>query len=264
MDGSLDVEISKLSAEKNERDRQRLEKDENRNSKPLEYAENKPFSFNIPEHPFNPNDYKFEDWRSIGFSEKQVETILKFQENGGTFRVKEDVKKLYVVDDELFLKLYDVIDLPDSTSSNENNRMDNGVGSPIEMTVNINTATEEELMKISGIGPFFAKQIVELREGYGGIHELNQILEIYRMDREKLSKIKGSLLIDKTDIIRLNINTATRKELNNHKGISWNIANSIVSMREKHGNYKKIDDLLKSILIDRDKLQELKPYLTIK
>lgn len=261
MNSPLDVRISKLSAEKNEEVKQRLEKDKKQKSKSKEPTKKNPFSYNLPITPFNPNEYKFKDWKAIGFSEKQVETIMKYQENGGVFKVKQDVKKLYVIDDELYLKLYDLIDLPDSILSEESHSFNKNENKSI--SVNINTATEEELKKISGIGPFFARQIIELREGYGGIHELNQLLEIYRMDEEKLSNIENSLIIDKSDIVKLNINTATRKELNNHRGVTWNIANSIVSTREKHGEYKKLDDLLKSVLIDRDKLKKLKPYLTV-
>lgn len=263
MDSSLDVRISKLSAEKTEKDRQRLEKAKKERSNLVKSKKKEGFSYNIPKNSFNPNTYSFEDWKSIGFSDKQVETILNYQQNGGEFRVKEDVKKLYIIDDELYLKLYDVIDLPDSTSSIENHSFSKNEETKKEISLNINTATEEQLKKVSGIGPFFAAQIVELREGYGGIHDLNQLLEIYRMDEEKLANIKESLIIEKTDITKININTATRDELSHHKEITWNIANSIVSMRENYGEFGKIDDLLKSILIDREKLQKLKPYLTI-
>lgn len=263
MDGSLNVRVSKLSADKTEKDIQRLETAKKEKANSVKSKKKDHFSYNIPNEPFNPNTYRFEDWKLIGFSDKQVETILNYQQNGGEFRVKEDVKKLYVIDEELYLKLYNVIDLPDNISKIEKDDFAKREETNVEISININTATLEELKEVSGIGPFFAEQIVEMRDDYGGIHDLNQLLEIYRMDEEKLSKIKANFVIYKTDIKKLNINTATRKELNHHKEISWNIANSIVSMRETHGEYKKIDDLLKSILIDREKLQKLEPYLTI-
>jgi competence ComEA-like helix-hairpin-helix protein len=263
MDSPLDIHISKLSTEKNQKDKQRLEKANKEQSESSESQKKESFSYNIPKNPFNPNDYKFEDWKSIGFSEKQVETIINYQQNGGKFRVKEDVKKLYVIDEELYLKLYSVIDLPDSTASTEKRNFNKKEETDKVISLNINTASIEQLKKVSGIGPFFAKQIVELREDYGGIHDLNQLLEIYRMDEEKLLSIKESLVIEKTDIKKININTATRKELNRHKEITWNIANSIVTMRENHGDFGKTDDLLKSILIDQEKLEKLKPYVTV-
>lgn len=262
MNSPLDVQISKLSAQKREEDK-RIARAKKKKTKTDKFEKKKSFSYKIPVSPFNPNTYSFEEWKSIGFSEKQVKTILKYRQNGGVFRVKEDVKKLYVIDDELYAQLKEMIDLPDSDLSREPIVTKDEVEALGEVKLNINRATEEELKSISGIGPFFAKQIVRLRDSYGGIHDLNQLLEIYRMDEEKLSMIKSSLFIEVSDITKLNINTATREELSNHEEISWNMANSIVTLRETHGEYSQLDDLLKSILIDREKLEKIKPYLRI-
>lgn len=263
MNSPLDVEISKLSAEKIKSDKKIAEAKKNE-IKPDQFEKKEPFSYNIPESPFNPNTYSSEEWKSIGFSEKQVKTILKYRQNGGVFRVKEDVKKLYVIDDELYSQLHNLIDLPDSHFSGKPSSVTKENEETVEKIIlNVNTATEEDLKSISGIGPYFAKQIVELRENYGGIHNLNQLLEIYRMDDEKISKIKSSLVIEITDITKLNINSATREELSNHGGITWNMANSIVTLRETYGKYSQLDGLLKSILINREKLEKIKPYLRI-
>jgi competence protein ComEA len=265
MDGPLPVQITSLIAQKEGRAESSFSKDSKNQITSVQDQNLESYSYNIPDNPFDPNTYSFEEWKAIGFSEKQVHTILNYQQSGGVFKVREDLKKLYVIDEELYLELYDVIDLPDTILSEENRELnkDKKTHEKTALTLNINKATLSELKEVSGIGPFFAEEIVKLREDYGGIHDLNQLLEIYRIDEEKLSTIKESLIVEKGDIKKLNINKATRKELNNHKEISWNVANSIVSMRETHGEYKKIDDLLKSILIDREKLETLKPYLTV-
>lgn len=263
MDDPLDVQTVNLSLEMNKNETSKLEVASNNNPVADKGKDQKTFTYNIPTKPFDPNEYSFEDWKAIGFSKKQVQTILKYKQNGGEFKVKEDVKKLYVIDDDLYSDLYEVIDLPDTLSSIEKNSFTKEKKPAEEISLNINTCTLEELKQVSGIGPFFAEEIVKLREDYGGIHDLRQLLEIYRMDEEKLSNLKESLIVESGDIKKININTATRTELNKHKKISWNVANSIVSMRENHGEYKNIDDLLKSILIDREKLEVLKPYLTV-
>lgn len=264
LDTPLDVQIASLDMGEENINEPNYEVNSNKetDSEKDNTSDEKSFSYNIPVEPFNPNTYSFEDWKAMGFSKKQVQTILNFRKSVGEFKVKEDVKKLFVIDDELYSQLYEVIDLPDSLATNENFEQEPKINKKIP--ININTASLEELKEVSGIGSFFAEEIIKLREGYGGIYNLQQLLEIYRMDEEKLSTIEGSFIIDDKDIRKIDINQSTRKELNEHKAISWNIANSIVSMRETHGEYKKIDDLLKSILIDRDKLETLKPYLTVK
>ena len=54
---------------------------------------------------FNPNEIDEESWALLGFSEKQVQSIIKYREKGGYFYKKEDLKRLYVVDDSLYVLL---------------------------------------------------------------------------------------------------------------------------------------------------------------
>ena len=54
---------------------------------------------------FNPNQIDQESWMLLGFSEKQAQSIVKYRERGGYFYKKEDLKRLYVVDDSLYILL---------------------------------------------------------------------------------------------------------------------------------------------------------------
>ena len=54
---------------------------------------------------FNPNQIDQESWMLLGFSEKQAQSIDKYREKGGYFYKKEDLKRLYVVDDSLYILL---------------------------------------------------------------------------------------------------------------------------------------------------------------
>lgn len=57
------------------------------------------------------------------------------------------------------------------------------------LLVNINTATEEELQKLPGIGPVTAGKIVEYRESYGrfvDVYELDEVNGIGEKTIEKL------------------------------------------------------------------------------
>lgn len=264
---SLDPEIKRLAlsadTSKNKGPKQKEASNSNKNNS-KEGGESD-FQYNIPSSPFDPNEYTFDDWKKIGFSDKQVKSIMSYNKNGGAFKVKSDVNKLYVVDDDLYNQLSDKIDLPnalppkyvDASHPIENNTETERVD------VNINTASIDELSEVPGIGPFFAKEILKIRENYGGIYDAKQLLEIYKMDKEKLADIEKYIIVDAKDIKKLNVNTATRDALLKHKEISWDIANSIVYIRERNGDYEKIDDLLKSVFINQEKLKLLQPYITI-
>jgi len=62
---------------------------------------------------FNPNDLDESQWKNLGFSEKQVKTILKYKEIvGGNFKSKAQFKKCYAVSAEKYETLEPYILLP--------------------------------------------------------------------------------------------------------------------------------------------------------
>ena len=46
---------------------------------------------------FNPNTASLDDFKRLGFSEKQAQSILNYREKGGKFRRKSDFAKSFVV-----------------------------------------------------------------------------------------------------------------------------------------------------------------------
>ncbi|CAM3205090.1 hypothetical protein [Empedobacter stercoris] len=62
---------------------------------------------------FNPNNLNHEDWIRLGFTEQQVNTILKFKRSlGGKFKDAKTLKKCYAISEEKFneIELYLIFD----------------------------------------------------------------------------------------------------------------------------------------------------------
>lgn len=241
--------------------------------------------YHRPKSLFNPNDYSLEQWQSTGLSKKQAQSILNYLKSGATLRIKSDLKKLYVVDDELYQVLEPMVDLPERiekvTTETQNYRKDEAPKTSYSQKdtstwkksnnkkvkevkpVSVNTATAWDLKSIPGIGPYFAKEIIKKRDEYGGLISLDQLFDIYKLDKEKLDEISPYLIIDKTKIEPININLATQKEMSKHPLIDYNVAKSIVFHRENYGKFKRIDEVLLTPYIDRDDFERLKLYLTV-
>lgn len=62
--------------------------------------------------------------------------------------------------------------------------------------ININTASEEELMTIKGIGQVKAKAIISYREKYGGFVALEEIMEVKGIGEGTFNKIKDLICLD--------------------------------------------------------------------
>ncbi|MBW7867628.1 MAG: helix-hairpin-helix domain-containing protein [Brumimicrobium sp.] len=227
----------------------------------------------IPEKPFNPNTIDKEGWMRIGLSEKQAQMIINYLKSGAILKTKSDVKKLYPITDELYNLLEPMIDLPTTRHKEEfaqyENNTESKKESPISIKnnllipISINTATEEELLQVKGIGPFFAREIIKLRDAYGGLISLNQLLTIYKMDKERLDLISPMLIVNESEIKKININSASLERLKRHPLITIDMAKSLVYYREHEHPFKTVDEIMLTPYIDKKVYLEIKPYLTV-
>ena len=64
-----------------------------------------------------------------------------------------------------------------------------------EKKININTATEQELESLKGIGPATAKNIIRYREEYGGFSSIEEIKNVKRIGEKIFEKIKADICV---------------------------------------------------------------------
>ena len=83
------------------------------------------------------------------------------------------------------------------------------------------------------------------------------------MDEDKFGNIESSIYIDSKLIRKISINDASIDELKKHPYIRWNIANSIVKMREQKNGFHSIEELKESVIITEEKFQKIKPYISL-
>jgi competence protein ComEA len=225
-------------------------------------------------HRFDPNTTDLHGWQSLGFSAKQAQSILNYRLKGGQFRKPEDLQKMYVVSAEAYQKLRPYIFIAISTSQealfNSNDNQEKKQWSkdpvakvlPLKPLVEINQADTTALETIRGIGPAFAKRIIQYRDRIGGFHKKEQLMEVYGLDLVKFEEIKDQVLIDASLVKRLNVNTIRIEDLKNNPYIRYKQANAIIQYREQHGNYSTFDDLKKVIILSPQVLEQLSPYIS--
>lgn len=214
---------------------------------------------------FNPNSATEEDFIKLGFTKKQATGILNYRNKGGKFRKKEDFAKIYTVSKEMYERLEAFIVIPEEKKK-ENFYPEKKPYEPKQkekILIEINTADSLQLIKVSGIGSYTAMKIIELRQKLGGFYSKEQLREVYRVDSVRYSEIEPFILVDPFEVKKININTATLDELKAHPYIRYNIANSIVSIRQQHGRFNNIEGIKKSHLVTEDVFRKIAPYLTV-
>lgn len=228
-------------------------------NKPVYVKKKRPSKFVRPVESFDPNLYSKNDWKKLGLSERQSEVVVNFAKRG--LYSNDDVKKIFVIPSELYELIKDSLYYPKRESGVKNDQWKKKEKRVI--SVDLNAANQSDLESIPGIGPYFASKIIEHRIKLGGFIGKEQLLEVWNFDEEKYERIKEFIVLNNSEISKININTATWEELRNHPYISSQVANSIVKMREQPPGYKEIDDIKRSKLIDEELFHKLKPYLTL-
>jgi DNA uptake protein ComE-like DNA-binding protein len=211
--------------------------------------------FNRPATSFDPNEYSKEDWMALGLSEKQTDVVLKFTQRG--VRSNDDLRKIFVLPDALFELIKDSTVYP-ATEVVSIEDVDEAV-----RTIEINSASSEELRSLKGIGDYYSKKIIEYRTQLGGFVSIDQWMDIWNFKKETIESNHEFVTVDVALIERLNINEATIEQLKAHPYISYKVANSIVKMRQVNGEYKKVDEILRSKLINLDLFEKIEPYLKV-
>jgi competence ComEA-like helix-hairpin-helix protein len=207
---------------------------------------------------FDPNTATKEEFVKLGLKPWQADNIIKSRNKGFVYKSVDDFSKVYGLDKEMIETLKPYIQIVDTFSTVSNN---SGKSDKL-LSLQINQATETELQQIRGIGPSYAKRIIEYRTKLGGFVKIDQLLEVYGFTPELYESIKGNFIVDSENIKKININKATFKELVTQPYINKENAIIILNYREFAGKIKTFDELLKQKAITNDFYLKLSPYIT--
>jgi len=203
---------------------------------------------------FDPNKINSEEWANLGLNENQIKTIKNYLNKGGVFYKKEDLKKIYGIPDVTYTILEPYIKIEEIRTGIEDKKI---------IYLELNSASQKELVQINGIGDYLANGIIQYRKKLGGFMLKEQLLEIKNFPENTFNKIKAQLTVDAKKVKKINLNFSEIKDLVKHPYLNYHQAKTIVQHRTDNGPYKSIDTLLEKKLIQPNTFNKLKPYLTI-
>lgn len=125
-------------------------------------------------------------------------------------------------------------------------------------TIDLNTADTLLLQRIPGIGPAYARGIVNYRERLGGFVSTHQLSEIEYLPAgiEKWCRTTPT-----PTLRRLSLNRATFKELIRHPYLNYEQVKTIVNRRQKMGDLRGWKDLGNSPHFSPKDTARLAPYI---
>jgi DNA uptake protein ComE-like DNA-binding protein len=193
--------------------------------------------------PFDPNTVSIADLQRLGLTLRQAESVDHYRSKGGRFRTKDDFRKMYVVSDTLFARLEPFIKIP---------------------KVELNAADSAALVSLRGVGPYYARKILEYRERLGGFQEKAQLLEIEGFDAERLAGFSDDIEIDASRIRPLDIWRATDSMLARHPYLGPKGARSIARYKQLYDTTRwTLADLERERALPKENIEKLKKYIVI-
>lgn len=231
---------------------------------------------------FDPNDLNEKQWQHLGFSSKQIATILNYKKMiGGRFTSKEQFKKCFAVSSEKFAVLEPYILLPEN---NKEAKSGNFKGFEkriltISQKFNPDHYTLNDWIKI-GFTERQSEAILKYKTYLGGSFiSKEKLKECFIISEENFQKISPYLILpEKTPS---NFNNAAKsfrsEKINYHSfdpntldlegwksfGFSDKQAQTIVNYRERNlkGSFKDLEDIQKCFVISAEKFEEMKPFI---
>ena len=212
---------------------------------------------------YNPNTLGDYQGYMLGLRPREIDRLLLYRIQGKQITNKEDFQRVTGISDSMMEhiapRLRFIRPAPYEKEGTSK------VGKKAGILVNdLNTASADDLMTISGIGPVLSRRVVKFRNRLNGFQVNAQLYAVYGLD----SAVAGRVLeryqvIQAPEVKAININLASAEELTELVYFNWALARKIVVYREHHGPFENLDELTKIQDFPGDKIDQIKLYLSL-
>lgn len=230
---------------------------------------------------FDPNTITLDSLCMLGLSPRQAQTILNYRAKGGRFERPEDFARMYVVSDEFYEKVRPYICVKSAEKvTKSRDYVPEGVktgemgtkrgrfvpekmnSKSVKLIVELNGADSAELVKLYGIGPYYAAKILAYRERLGGFHSVEQLMEVSGIDSARFEGLAKNVAADPLKIRNFRLDTAGKAFLMAHPYIGAYTARGIILLRDKLGKSAcTLENLIKERVIAPHMAEKLWPYV---
>lgn len=249
----------------------------------------KEVSSNAELFPFDPNTADSTTLLRLGLKPWQVRSIYRYRAKGGRYYKREDFARMYGLTLEQYRRLEPYIQIaetpmakdvvasnsprtaysdnryptaatpttvPNASARETPNYPKQDKLSPGQ-TIDINTADTTQLKRIPGIGSYYARRIVELRQRKGAFTSPQQLLTISNFPESALAFMTVSL----NNLPAIRINAMTQQQLQQHPLLNYVQARDIINLRRTRGSITSAQQLSILASFSPDHIKQITPLL---
>ena len=214
-------------------------------------------------YPFNPNfisDYK---GFKLGLTTAQLDKLQAFRAAGKYVNSAEEFQRVTGISDSLLRRIAPAFRFPEWVKNKNKDNEQKTAAEHFEKQ-DINTATQEELMKIYGIGEGFSNRILKYKEKLQGFTYIDQVAEVYGLEKEVYERVAARFEVKTPPVIvKKDLNAISRYDLSKIPYIKYGESNKIIGLRSEVGMFKHLDDLLQIEGFDEARIKRLALYLYV-
>ncbi|WP_339918642.1 helix-hairpin-helix domain-containing protein [uncultured Flavobacterium sp.] len=206
----------------------------------------------VKTYPFNPNfitDYK---GYKLGMSVLEIDRLLDYRKENKYVNSAKEFQAVTQVSDSLLNAIAPYFKFPDWVKNKMNNKgyvkYENKAFAKKEKValIDINLATQEDLIKIYGIGEVISLRILKLKESLGGFVSMEQMNDVWGLSPEVVENLNSHFKVYALPLLhKIDINNASLKEISQFSYFRYALAKEIVTYRSMNGDIKNVEDLIK-------------------
>ncbi|WP_395056216.1 ComEA family DNA-binding protein [Flavobacterium sp.] len=219
-------------------------------------------------YPFNPNfitDYK---GYKLGMSVPEIDRLLAFRNQNKYVNSSQEFQAVTKVSDSLLKKISPYFKFPDWINTKKEfvsyKKYPNTAFAKKEkiVVIDINKASQEDLIKIYGIGEAISLRILKFKESLGGFVSMDQMNDVWGLSPEVIENLKTHFkVLALPNLKKIDINNASIKELSLFPYFKYPLSKNIVTYRSMNGDIKNSEDLTKIKGLSTDKANIIALYL---
>ncbi len=219
-------------------------------------------------YPFNPNfisDYK---GYKLGMTTAEIDRLFAYRKQGKYVNSPQEFQAITKISDSLLRAISPYFKFPDWVKNKKENvgyvYYENKplVKKEKKVLIDINQATQEDLVKIYGVGEVISKRILTFKESLGGFVSMEQMKDIWGLSPEVIESLNNNFkIMNSPKVKKIDINNASLKEIAQFPYFKYPLAKEIVIYRSMNGDIKNATDLTKIKGLSIEKANIIALYL---
>lgn len=179
----------------------------------------------------------------LGMSVSELDRLFSYRAQKKWIVDLEEFQKITQVDDRLLDKMRAVFYF-----SKPNFDAAKKTAQPLQkkQRVDLNRATQKDLMKVRGVGPKLSLRILRYKKLLGGFSTEDQLGEVWGLDANVVERLKQHFAVfSKPEIKKISLNTATFKEVLSIVYLDYKTTQMIFRYKDSVGGLSELDALKK-------------------